>query len=241
MKTTGATRVKVVEGGACARNQENDLALLRRIRTERDLDCREEMVKKYLPMVRHIVKHQNVPWPDFDDYIQEGTIGLLKAIDEYDSEHYPIKFSTFAYICITRRIYNALKQAYGRKILPSNQIISLNSFLNEEDSRTLIDSIPDLSSEPSTQIEEALVGQYLKTVLEAYLSPVEYRVVQLIWNGYNLNEIHCTLALSHKVIDNARTRARLKLRKVLFEYGSLSDPRMPMKTRKRKDLAIKVV
>lgn len=236
MKTTGLTRAKVLEG-----NQENDLSLLRRIRDEGDSESREDMVKKYLPMVRYIVKRQNISWPDFDDYLQEGTIGLLKAIDEYDPEHYPIKFSTFAYICIIRRIYNALKQAYGRKILPNNQIISLNSFLNEEDTRTLIDSIPDLSAEPSTQIEEALVGQRLKTVLEAYLSPVEFRVVQMIWSGYSLKEIHQTLSLSNKVIDNARTRARLKLKKVLFEYGSLLDPRIPMKIRKRKDLAIKVV
>ena len=76
--------------------------------------------------------------------------------------------------------------------------------------------------------------------MQAYLSPVEYQVIKLLLNGYHSNEIREELGLSLKVIDNARTRVKLKLKKVLLRYGSLLNPQLPLKTRKRKDLAIQL-
>ena len=221
-------------------NQEKDLFLIERIRSCNDPAAKEELVKKYLPMIRHILKTQNTVGIDYEDYLQEGAIGLLKAIEEYDFEHYSIKFSTFAYICILRRIYNTIKQSLTKKALFTTRALSLNATLGEDDSRTILDGVADNSGEPFAQIEDDWIGRKIDLVIRVYLSPVEYRVVKLILQDYNLSDIQKQLALSIKVIDNARTRARLKLKKVLFRYGSFLNPEIPLKTRKRKDLAMQL-
>lgn len=220
-------------------NQERDLRLIQRFRVDQDLFSREELVKKYLPMVRHILKNYYIPCMDLDDYFQEGAIGLLKAVDQYDPEHYSIKFSTFAYICILRRIINAFKSSSAKKTILPAKMLSLNAFINHEDeSGTLLDIIPDLSFEPFLEVENNWMEQRLEIVLEAYLSPVECKVVRMILNGYPLKDIQQKLSLPIKAIDNARTRARLKLAKILLRYGSLLNPQIPLKPRKRADLAI---
>lgn len=220
-------------------NQERDLRLIQRFRVDQDLFSREELVKKYLPMVRHILKNYHIPCMDLDDYFQEGAIGLLKAVDQYDPEHYSIKFSTFAYICILRRIINAFKSSSAKKTILPAKMLSLNAFINHEDeSGTLLDIIPDLSFEPFLEVENNWMEQRLEIVLEAYLSPVECKVVRMILNGYPLKDIQQKLSLPIKAIDNARTRARLKLAKILLRYGSLLNPQIPLKPRKRADLAI---
>jgi RNA polymerase sporulation-specific sigma factor len=221
-------------------NQEKDLRLIQRFRVDKDLFSREELVKKYLPMVRHILKSYQIPCIDLDDYFQEGAIGLLKAVDQYDPEHYSIKFSTFAYICILRRIFNVFKSSSAKKAALPAKILSLNAFINQEDeSGTLLDVLPDLSFEPYLEVENNWMQQRLEAVLEAYLSPVEFYVMRMIVNGYHLKDIEHTLSLPLKAIDNARTRARLKLAKILFRYGSLLNPQIPLKTKKRADLAIR--
>jgi RNA polymerase sporulation-specific sigma factor len=228
----------LVGGGGM--NQEKDMFLIERIRSYNDPVAKEELVKKYLPMIRHILKNQNVVGIDYEDYLQEGAIGLLKAIEEYDSVHYSIKFSTFAYICILRRIYNTIKQSLTKKTLFTTRALSLNASLGEDDPRTILDSIVDNSGEPFAQIEDDWIGRKIDLIIRVYLSPVEYRVVKMILQDYSLSDIQKQLALSIKVIDNARTRARLKLKKVLFRYGSFLNPEIPLKTRKRKDLAIRL-
>ncbi|HBE79348.1 MAG TPA: hypothetical protein DDW65_16475 [Firmicutes bacterium] len=221
-------------------SQEKDLWLIAQIRSHNDPVAKEELVKKYLPMIRHIVKNQSSRRIDFEDYLQEGAIGLLKAIEEYDSEHYTIKFSTFAYICILRRIYNMIKQSLTKKALFVNRAISLNINLSEDDSRTILDSIADNSSEPFAWVENDWIGKKIDRVLQVYLSPVEYLVVKMFLQDYNLSDIQKQLDLSLKVIDNARTRARLKLKKLLFRYGSFLNPEIPLKVRKRKDLTMRL-
>lgn len=221
-------------------NQQVDQDLIRRIRNGDEL-AKEDLIRKYLPMVRFIVKKHHTPPADFDDYCQEGTIGLLKAITEYDADRYPIKFSTFAYICILRRIYNLIKSTMSRKNRFPNTMLSLNYSFDREDHRTLLDSIAGVdTAEPFAQIDDAWMVQQLDTVLQVYLSPVEYKVIRQILSGYSLGEIQTALSLSMKAVDNARTRARIKLKRILFHYGSLLNPNLPLKTRKRRDLQLDV-
>ncbi len=221
-------------------SQAEDLSLLTQIRETNDQNAREELVRKYLPMVRYIVKNHYSNRIDFDDCFQEGAISLLKAISEYDSVNYPIKFSTFAYICILRRIYNLLKQAYSKKAVFFSQTLSINASFGENDQRTLLNSIPGRIDESFEEIENDALMERLNLVLEAYLSPIEYQVMQMFLTGYRLSEIEEKLQLSFKAIDNARTRARAKLKKVIHQYGSLTNPQIPMKPRRRKDLNLKL-
>ena len=101
-----------------------------------------------------------------------------------------------------------------------------------------MDLLPDFHNEPFAEVEDNWMQQKLATVLEAYLSPIEFQVMQMVLNGYKLRDIQKRLSLSLKVLDNARTRARLKLSKILFRYGSLLSPQIPLKAKKRTDLTI---
>ena len=219
-------------------NHQIDLDLLERIRCG-DNQAKEDLVRKYQPMVSYILKQQHTSREDFDDFFQEGAIGLLKAIMEYNPNQYQIKFSTFAYICIIRRVFNTIKSTQRKRYLPQG-ILSLNNVIGDDDSRTFLDALADWEAEPFTRVEANWIGKRLDAVLQAYLSPVEYQVIKLLLNGYHSNEIQEELGLSLKVIDNARTRVKLKLKKVLSRYGSLLNPQLPLKTRKRKDLAIQL-
>ncbi|MGB4266081.1 MAG: sigma-70 family RNA polymerase sigma factor, partial [Limnochordia bacterium] len=89
-------------------NQQWDYSLITRIRLG-DEEAKETLVLKYIPMVKHIVRNYYASFLDFDDLLQEGIIGLLHAIDEYRPDLYDVKFSSFAYICIIRKIYNVIK------------------------------------------------------------------------------------------------------------------------------------
>ncbi len=217
-------------------NQKRDLALLDKIRFQNDPAAKDELVLKYLPMIRRIVKNYHPPFSDFEDFLQEGAIGLLMAIEEYSS-HFPVKFSSFAYLCITRRICNAIRRNRN-KILAAGKLVSLFHNFDETNSRPLIDLIVTENEEPFTLIEKEWSNQKLDSVLKLYLSPVEYQVVKRIIAGDSQGDIQISLSLPPKVVDNARTRARIKLRKIIEAYGSLLNPNIPGKVRKRKDLSI---
>ncbi|MGE5606819.1 MAG: sigma-70 family RNA polymerase sigma factor [Bacteroidota bacterium] len=219
-------------------NQEKDLELIRKIRTNCDMASRDELVLKYLPMVRHIVKSYHPSRSDFDDFSQEGAIGLLKAIEEYNPERFQVKFSTFAYLCITRRVSNIFRRNRNKMIPSNGNILSLFQNADENNNRKLIDYLSSQADEPFNSIEKEWINQKLDSILKIYLSPIEYQVMKGIIAGDNQGEIQVSLALSPKMIDNARTRARGKLRKIIEVYGSLLNPDLPQKVRKRKDLAI---
>lgn len=219
-------------------NQEYDLGLLHRIRANFDCAAKEELVIKYLPMVKHIVRNQLTACLEFDDLAQEGLIGLLRAIEEYDAEKYDIKFSTFAYICILRKVFNAIKQYYSTKNKILNNAMSLYAHMNPDENRTLIDLLGTETSDPHEIIEDQWVCERLDRVLQGHLSRIEYSVMSMLLTGMSAGEIQGELGLEAKVIDNARTRARLKLRRLVERYGSLLDPHLPLKARKRMDLAM---
>lgn len=217
-------------------NQQIDLTLIHKIRFNCDMDAKDKLVLKYLPMVRHLVKNYHPSLADFDDFSQEGAIGLLKAIEEYNPDRFQVKFSTFAYICINRRIFNAFRHIRNKTLPAPGNTLSLFQNFDEVGNLTLIDLLDSQTDEPFYLIEKEWVNQTLDSVLKIHLSPIEYQVIKGIIAGDNQGEIQITLALPPKVIDNARTRARSKLRKIIEAYGSLLNPNIPQKVRKRKDL-----
>ena len=223
-----------------AKNQERDLELIRRIR-QGDSEAREELVQKYTPMVKHIVRNHYASFLEFEDLLQEGLIGLLSAIDEYRPEK-QVKFSSFAYICIIRKIYNVIKQTNGNKHRALNDAVSLHAFVNHEQTRTVLDSVicDDASADPLEAIEEKMTNQTLDAVLEDHLSVLEYTVINLFLRGYSSSEIESTIGVNSKAVDNARTRVRLKLRRILAEHGSLLSPKLPAKIRRREDLYLQI-
>lgn len=221
-------------------NQAVDMDLVARVRGG-DGTAREELVKKYTPMVKHIVRNHYAGFLDFDDLTQEGLIGLLGAIDEYRPDKFDVKFSSFAYICIIRKVYNVIKQTNGNKHRALNEAVSLYSTFNTGETRTMLDRLDDVRQlDPSEWVAEKLADQQLTRLLRNHLSLLEYTVVALLLQGYTAGEIQRYIGVKAKVVDNARTRARLKLRRLVDRYGSLLDPRVPLTPRRRKDLYVHV-
>ncbi|MGQ9779889.1 MAG: sigma-70 family RNA polymerase sigma factor [Bacillota bacterium] len=220
-------------------NQFRDTLLLEKVWAG-DETAKEELVRKYLPMVYHLARGRSGEWVGYEDLCQEGAIGLLHAINEYDPAHYSVKFSTFAYTCIMRHLNNAVKRTRTKKSRLFNRTLSLHTQMVQEEGRTLLESLAAEESDPLEVVLNAWAEERIRAVLDAYLSPVEYAVAYLLSQGLTAKEIQAELALEAKVIDNARTRARLKLLRLLREYGSLLHPDIPLRIRKRLDLAIKL-
>lgn len=218
-------------------SQGRDVILIQRARNG-DKAALEELVKKYTPMVRYIARNYYAYYLDLEDLVQEGMIGLLQAIREYDGEQYEIKFSSFAYICILRKIYNILKQSNGNKHRALNEAVSLFHYVNTEETRRVVDILESEDEEvnPEEVVEKEFIRQRVTAVLKNHLSLLEYTVITMLLQGYSYHEIEQELGVNAKVIDNARTRVRLKLKKILQKYGSLLNPSVPQKRRRREDL-----
>ncbi|MBO8126720.1 MAG: sigma-70 family RNA polymerase sigma factor [Firmicutes bacterium] len=219
------------------KNQEVDLELIHRIRTG-DAGAMEELIQKYTPLVRYIVRNYYAKFFEFDDLMQEGMIGLMNAVNEYDHTRYNIKFSSFAYICVIRKIYNIIKRINGSKHKALNDAVSLFSYINLDETRTVMDVIEsdDQKADPEEVMEARFIDERVDEILKNHLSILEYTVIRKLLEGYSYSEIQEECGIPPKVIDNARTRVRLKLQKLVNKYGSLLNPQVPKKARRREDL-----
>lgn len=222
-------------------NQAVDLELIQKVRAG-DASARDSLVLKYIPMVKYIIRNYYSSFLDFEDLVQEGLIGLLSAIDEYKPEQYDVKFSSFAYLCIIRRVYNVIKQATGNKHRLLNEAASLQTPIGSDESRSIMDLVaaPLGQFDPEKAIEEKYVDEAIAQVLRNHLSLLEYAVIIRLLKGYSAREIKEEIGVGLKVIDNARTRVRTKLRKLLDEHGSLLSPQVPTNVRRREDLYLQL-
>lgn len=222
-------------------NQKLDLELIKQIR-KGEMAAKEKLVAKYVPMVKYIIRNYYASFLDFEDLLQEGLIGLLNAIDEYKPEKFDVKFSSFAYICILRRVYNVIKQTNGNKHRLLNEAVSLQATIGTDENRIVLDIVPadPADIDPEQLIEEKIVNDLLDEVLRNHLSVLEYAVITRLIKGYTCSEIQEDIGVGPKVIDNARTRVKAKLRRLLGEYGSLLSPDVPTEVRRREDLYLEL-
>lgn len=221
-------------------NQEEDKKLLSRAR-EGDEQAKEALIKKYIPMVRHIVKTSCPRGKDsIEDMIQEGLIGLLDAIKEYDNRQDKTKFSSFAYLCVMRKIYNYIRRVNNNKQRALTGALSLQAHLDHEENRTIQDLLGSTELDPVEIYENKWISQRLTQVLKNHLSLFEYAVVVLLARGFSLSEIERKVGVDAKSVDNARTRARAKIGRIIDMYGSLVSPQVPDNVRKREDLYLRV-
>ncbi len=222
-------------------NQELDLELLQRTRSGQEV-AREDLIRKYVPMVRHIVRvtAPAIAGSDFEDLMQDGLLGLLDAIRQYDPGKPGVKFSSFAYLCIIRKIYNSLRRQTSGRQRVLNQAISLYSYVDREETRTVLDVLAGNYVDPEAVVENEWASTRVEQVLRNHLSMLEYAVTALLLRGYTTGEIGRAMGLDPKSVDNARTRVKAKLRRLLHRYGSLVHPEIPEKVRKRRDLCLEV-
>ena len=155
---------------------------------------------------------------DREDIIQEGMIGLYKAIRDFRGDKLS-SFRAFAELCITRQIITAIKTATRQKHIPLNSYISLNKpIFDEESDRTLLDIIcEDSVSDPEEMIinREEFAGIEVK--MGEILSHLEWKVLSRYLQGRSYQEIAVELNRHVKSIDNALQRVKRKLEKYLEE------------------------
>lgn len=167
------------------------------------------ILDKYKPMVRKKANAMYLIGGDTDDLIQEGMIGLFKAIRDYNAER-ESSFYHFAELCINRQIYTAVEASNRKKHAPLNSYVSLYSDTNE-DGVVLADLLTAGGMENPEQImidQENLV--LFMERLKERLSKMERQILELYLTGLNYQQIAKELEKSPKSIDNALQRIRAK-------------------------------
>ena len=181
-----------------------------------DKISQEYIIKKYINFVKIKSNPYYLVGADKDDIIQEGLIGLYKAIRDFD-ESKTNSFRGFAEICITRQIITAIKTATRKKHTPLNSYVSLNKpVYDEESERTLIDIIAtNISSDPEELIISKEELKRIQNKMDKVLSNLELKVIEMYLNGRSYQYIANRLDRDVKSIDNALQRVKRKLEKCL--------------------------
>ncbi|MCR5222525.1 MAG: RNA polymerase sporulation sigma factor SigH [Lachnospiraceae bacterium] len=185
-----------------------------RILHEGDTGVIDFLMEKYKNLVRKYAKVMFIQGADNDDLIQEGMIGLFKAIRDYDENH-EASFQTFARLCISRQILTAIENSRRKKHAPLNSYVSL--YANDEDGEeTLIGSLATLaqSSPEEIVLDRERVELLMEKIMGA-LSPFEGQVFRLYLVGMDYTEIARTLGKEEKSTDNALQRIKRKIRDCL--------------------------
>ncbi|WIF95610.1 RNA polymerase sporulation sigma factor SigH [Caminicella sporogenes] len=186
-----------------------------------DPRAQEYLIKKYKNFVRAKARSYFLIGADREDIIQEGMIGLFKAIRDYRSDKIS-SFRAFAELCITRQIITAIKTATRQKHIPLNSYVSLNKpIYDEESDRTLLDV---LSGKKISDPEELLISREeisnIESKIGEILSDLEWRVLIFYLQGKSYQEIAKDLNRHVKSIDNALQRVKRKLERFLESKGN---------------------
>lgn len=175
-----------------------------------DSGAEEALAERYVRSVRICARPLFLAGGDSEDLIQEGMLGLLSAIRQYDPSA-NVPFKTYAELCINRRLYSAVRSATRLKHLPLNNGVPLDSILSEE-------SQPQATNYPEANrriTEEQVLAREsekeLHSVFSQYLSSFEAKVLQLYLSGLSYAEMAAQTHKSEKSIDNAVQRIRRKL------------------------------
>jgi RNA polymerase sporulation-specific sigma factor len=176
------------------------------------------IMNKYKDLVRKKAASMYILGADRDDLIQEGMIGLFKAVRDYDAGR-DASFSTFADLCISRQMYSAIKSLSRKKHMPLNSYISIYASRegSEQGSDVSLEEI--LESDSNLIPEQYVLDQENLKILEENidkdLSELERQVLDLYITGMTIKKIARVLGRDEKSTDNAMQRVRAKLKKYL--------------------------
>jgi RNA polymerase sporulation-specific sigma factor len=187
---------------------------------EGDSSALEYLINKYKNFVRAKARSYFLIGADHEDIVQEGMIGLYKAIRDFKGDKLS-SFKAFAELCITRQIITAIKTATRQKHIPLNSYVSLDKpIYDEESDRTLLDVIcGSRVSDP----EELLINQEefddIEVKMGEILSDLERKVLMHYLDGRSYQEISADLNRHVKSIDNALQRVKRKLERYVELKG----------------------
>lgn len=198
----------------------SDEELIDRLR-EGESRITDYIMDKYKNLVRKKAKSMYILGADNDDLIQEGMIGLFKAIRDYDAGR-DASFYTFADLCISRQMYTAVQASRREKHAPLNSYISLYADMTEgEHDGTESELIQILASQTQTNPEELFIDKENVAAIEAMidkeLSNFEKQVLDLYLIGMSYSQIAKVLGRDEKSTDNALQRMKTKLKRAVHK------------------------
>lgn len=177
------------------------------------------LMEKYKNLVKSKAKAMFILGADNDDLIQEGMIGLFKAIRDYAPGH-ETSFVTFANLCISRQMYTAVDNSRRKKHSPLNSYVSLYSGPagSENEDASFIENLISLTERNPEEllIDNERFDDLMNSILSA-CSPLEKQVLDLTITGMDYTEIAGVLGRDEKSIDNALQRLKGKIKKIINE------------------------
>ncbi|GAB0170144.1 MULTISPECIES: RNA polymerase sporulation sigma factor SigH [Lysinibacillus] len=179
-------------------------------------DALDYLITKYRLLVRAKARSYFLIGADKEDIVQEGMIGLYKAIRDFKGDKLA-SFRAFAELCITRQIITAIKTATRQKHIPLNSYVSLDKpIFDEESDRTLMDVLTGaIMDDPEELMIHREEFGYLEEKMGEILSELELQVLALYLDGQSYHEISEKLNRHVKSIDNALQRVKRKLERHL--------------------------
>jgi len=175
----------------------------------------EYIINKYMNFVRMKFKAYFLAGADREDVLQEGMIGLYKAIRDFDKDK-KVMFKTFAELCITRHIITAVKYATRKKHIPLNGYVSLDK---PETDYTYFESTNFWREQKDLDPEQIMIEKEnvrgMEGQIDKLLSPFEAQVLMYHLNGYSYSKTAELLNKEPKSVDNALQRIKKKLEKFL--------------------------
>lgn len=177
------------------------------------------LMEKYKNLVRKKARALYLIGGDSDDLIQEGMIGLFKALRDYDSGR-DASFLTFADLCVSRQMYTAVQASKRQKHIPLNTYVSLygsaGTNRDGEEEESLVNVLSDVAG---TNPEDVVIDRenviQLEQTIERELSGFEKQVLDLYLTGMSYQQIAKVLGRDDKSTDNALQRIKTKLRRAI--------------------------
>ena len=179
----------------------------------------DALLEKYKPLAKSKAKEYFITSGDPEDLIQEGMIGLYKAVRSFDETHGK-QFSMFAALCIERQIQSAVKASLRQKHIPLNTSLSLDRQIESrdlEDGQTFQEKLADNKAhDPETVLLGQETARIIGEAIQSLLSKLELVTLKLYMEGREISEISETLGISKKSVDNALQRVKRKVGRMIF-------------------------
>lgn len=178
---------------------------------EGDEEALNQLLTQYKSLVNKIARSYFLLGGEIEDIVQEGMIGLYKAIIHYQPNK-NASFKTFASTCINHQIQTAIKFANSEKNMVLSSALPIAGRISQEDEEETFEIIlPSSIPTPDFTIEEQESLKEIKQTIKKALSPLENKILALYLKGFSYNEIAQIAGISKKTIDNGLSRIKNKL------------------------------
>ena len=170
------------------------------------------ILERYKGMVKAKARGFFLSGGDMDDLIQEGMIGLHRAVVDY-TESRGASFRSFALLCVHRQIIDAIKQDGRKKNIPLTNYASIN--IPEDDETAYVYSIEAEGANPEDIFLKKEANDIFLETMQSQLSQLDYKVLELYLSAYSYNDIAQSVEITVKQVDNAIQRIKKKIAKSL--------------------------